>query len=100
MSQSATAHRPHPRPRDYWIIAVVLAAITAAEVAVTYVDLLDAAVAPLLLVMAAAKFFIVVGWYMHLRFDAPIYRKLFYVGVVAAPILFGAVLFSFGVLIG
>lgn len=97
---SAAAHRPHPRPRDYWIIAVILAAITAAEVAVTYIDLLDAAVAPLLLAMAAAKFFIVVGWYMHLRFDAPIYRKLFYVGVVAAPILFGAVLFSFGVLIG
>ncbi len=96
----ATAHRPHPRPRDYWIIAVILAAITGAEVAVTYIDFLDVASAPLLLVMAAAKFFIVVGWYMHLRFDAPIYRKLFYVGVVAAPILFGAVLLSFGVLIG
>ncbi|HEX5631205.1 MAG TPA: cytochrome C oxidase subunit IV family protein [Acidimicrobiia bacterium] len=97
---STTAHRPHPRPRDYWIIAVILAVITGAEVAVTYIDFLDVAAAPLLLVMAAAKFFIVVGWYMHLRFDAPIYRKLFYVGVVAAPILFGAVLFSFGVLIG
>ena len=96
----APAHRPHPRPRDYWIIAVVLGVITAAEVAVTYSDFLDAAVAPLLLVMAAAKFLIVIGWYMHLRFDAPIYRKLFYIGIVLAPLLFGAVLFSFGVLIG
>ena len=99
MTHAAT-HRPHPRPRDYWIIAVILAVITAAEVAVSYADFLDAAVAPLLLVMAAAKFLIVIGWYMHLRFDAPIYRKLFYIGVVAAPLLFGAVLFSFGVLIG
>jgi cytochrome c oxidase subunit 4 len=69
-------------------------------VTVTYLDFLDAAVVPLLLVMAAAKFLIVVGWFMHLRFDAPIYRKLFYLGVIAAPILFGAVLFTFGVLIG
>ena len=99
MSETAT-HRPHPKPRDYWLIAVVLGVITAAEVAVTYIDFLDVAVAPLLLVMAAAKFLIVIGWYMHLRFDAPIYRKLFYIGVVAAPLLFGAVLFSFGVLIG
>ncbi|OFW62751.1 MAG: hypothetical protein A2135_09185 [Actinobacteria bacterium RBG_16_67_15] len=97
---STAAHRPHPTPRDYWIVAVVLGVITAAEVSVTYLDFLDPAVAPMLLVMAAAKFLIVVGWYMHLRFDAPIYRKLFYIGVVAAPILFGAVLFTFGVLIG
>jgi cytochrome c oxidase subunit 4 len=92
--------RPHPRPRDYWIVALILAVITAAEVSVTYIDFLDAAVAPLLLVMAGAKFAIVVGWFMHLRFDAPIYRRLFIIGVIAAPILFGAVLFSFGVLIG
>ena len=97
---STAVHRPHPTPRDYWIVAVVLGVITAAEVSVTYLDFLDPAVAPMLLVMAAAKFLIVVGWYMHLRFDAPIYRKLFYIGVVAAPILFGAVLFTFGVLIG
>ena len=92
--------RPHPRPRDYWVVALILGVITAAEVSVTYIDFLDAAVAPLLLVMAAAKFAIVVGWFMHLRFDAPVYRRLFLVGVIAAPILFGAVLFSFGVLIG
>jgi len=92
--------RPHPRPRDYWVVALILGVITAAEVSVTYIDFLDAAVAPLLLVMAAAKFAIVVGWFMHLRFDAPVYRRLFLIGVIAAPILFGAVLFSFGVLIG
>ena len=97
---SETPHRPHPRTRDYWLIAVILGLITAAEVSVTYMDAFDPVVAPLLLVMAAVKFAIVVGWYMHLRFDAPLYRKLFYIGVVLAPILFGAVLFSFGVLIG
>ncbi len=100
MTVTSAQHRPHPRPRDYWVIALILGVITAAEVIVTYVDFLDAAVAPLLLVMAAAKFAIVVGWFMHLRFESPLYRRLFLIGVVAAPILFAAVLFSFGVLIG
>lgn len=95
----AGAH-PHPTPRDYWLIAVILGVITGAEIAVTYVDLLSSVVAPLLLIMGAAKFVIVVGWYMHLRHDAPIYRRLFLIGIVATPLLFGAVLFTFGVLIG
>lgn len=95
---SETAHS-HPRPRDYWVIALILAAITAGEVSVAYLDA-DAIVVPTLLVMAAAKFFLVVAWYMHLRFEAKLYRRLFYIGLAAAPILFGAVLFTFGVLIG
>jgi cytochrome c oxidase subunit IV len=93
-------HRPHPSPADYWKIALVLAVITGAEVWVTYVDVLDRVVAPLLIVMGGAKFFIVVGWYMHLRFEEKLMRNLFYIGIIAAPILFGAVLFTFGVLIG
>lgn len=90
----------HPAPRDYWLIAAILAVVTAAEVAVTYIDALDSVVAPLLIVMSAAKFLIVVGYFMHLRYDETIYRNLFLIGLVAAPILFGAVLFTFGVLIG
>lgn len=100
MTAQADQHRPHPTPRDYWLIAVILGVITAAEVAVTYMDFLEGVVAPLLLVMGVAKFTIVVGWYMHLRFDDPLYRRLFLMGLVAAPLLFGAVLFTFGVLIG
>jgi cytochrome c oxidase subunit 4 len=94
------AHRPHPKPREYWAIALVLGVITAAEVTVTYIDALGGAVVPLLLVMAAAKFWLVVAWFMHLRFEEPLYRNLFVIGLIAAPVLFGAVLFTFGVLIG
>jgi cytochrome c oxidase subunit 4 len=94
------AHRPHPTTRQYWEIALILAVITAAEVAVTYVDALDSVVVPLLLVMAVAKFWLVVAFFMHLRFDKPLYRNLFLIGIVATPLLFGAVLFTFGVLIG
>ena len=92
--------RPHPKPADYVRIALILFAITAAEVTVTYIDALDSARAPMLLVMSAAKFLLVVGWFMHLRYDRPAYRNLFLIGLILTPILFGAVLFSFGVLIG
>lgn len=82
------------------MIAGILAAITAVEVAIAYVDALDAVVAPALIFLSAAKFALVVGWFMHLRFDSKRYRRLFYIGLAAAPILFGAVLLTFGVLIG
>jgi len=90
----------HLTPRDYWMIAGVLFVITAVEVVVTYIDALDSLVPPILIVLSAAKFVLVVGWFMHLKFDLKRYRGLFYIGLVAAPILFGAVLFTFGVLIG
>jgi cytochrome c oxidase subunit 4 len=97
----ATHSRPHPRPRDYWVIAAILAVVTAAEVTVAYLpDSMpgrDAVVVPTLIVMAALKFFLVVTWFMHLKFDRPIYRRLFLIGLVAAPILFGAVLLAFGI---
>jgi cytochrome c oxidase subunit IV len=96
----ATHHRPHPTPKDYWKIAVVLAIVTAAEIWVTYVPALSSVVAPLLLSMGAAKFIIVVGWYMHLRYEERLMKNLFLIGLIATPILFGAVLFTFGVLIG
>ena len=96
---SDTAHA-HPTPRDYWLVALILAVITGAEVAVTYIDALDSVVAPLLIAMSAAKFTIVVGYFMHLKYEQRIYRNLFVLGLIAAPLLFGAVLFTFGVLVG
>jgi len=94
-----TSH-PYPAPRDYWLIALILAVITGAEVAIAYVDSLDFVVVPMLIVLAVVKFVIVVGWYMHLRYESILYRRLFLIGLIAAPLLFGAVLFTFGVLIG
>ncbi len=97
MSDSAQAHLS---PKDYWLIALVLGVITAAEVGITYWTALDRFVAPILLIMSAAKFTIVVGYFMHLKYEKRIYRNLFLIGLIAAPIVFGAVLLTFGVLIG
>jgi len=73
---------------------VVLVVITGFEVATSY---LEGDVNPNLLiaalgVMAVVKFFLVVGWFMHLRTDSRIFRRFFLLGLIAAPILYTIVL--------
>jgi cytochrome c oxidase subunit 4 len=88
--------RPHPSPLRYVIIAVVLVAVTAAEVSLYYLqgDLPNAVITPLLLIFAVLKFAIVASWYMHLRTDKPIFARFFVLGILAAILLFMVVLTS------
>jgi cytochrome c oxidase subunit 4 len=75
----------HPTERQYVAVAMVLAAITAAEVAVYYVKSIpDPLLIGMLCGMALLKFSIVVLWFMHLRFDSLIFRRLFVTGIVLA----------------
>jgi cytochrome c oxidase subunit IV len=101
MSDNA-AHPAHPTPAQYWKIAVVLAVLTAIEVALYYVDQeleLGAINAALLLVLAVAKFIIVVGWFMHLRFENPLLNRFFTGGFILAFSLYAIVLGLLGVLV-
>lgn len=82
----------HPTPRDYVNVAVILAIITAAEVAASYVALPRVLFVGGLTAMAVAKFAIVVGWYMHLKFDSPMFRRMFLFGLVLAVTIFLLVL--------
>jgi cytochrome c oxidase subunit 4 len=88
------AHTGSPTPKLYWMIALVLAVLTAIEVSVPYIDALDSVAVPLLLLLGAIKFLIVVGFFMHLKFDRPIYRNLFFIGVIGALIIFSVVLLA------
>jgi cytochrome c oxidase subunit 4 len=88
------AHTAAPTPRLYWIIALILAVLTAVEVAIPYIDTLDSVSVPLLLLLGATKFLVVVGFFMHLKFDKPIYRNLFFIGVIGALIIFSVVLLA------
>ena len=87
----------HPTVPQYVLIAVVLVVITAVEVAASYLegDVNDNVLIAALGIMAAVKFFLVVAWYMHLRFDSKIFRRFFLLGLVAAPILYTVVLLMF-----
>ena len=68
----------------YWMIGITLAIITGIEVAIFYIPAIGAALVPLLLVLSAAKFAIVVMFFMHLKFDSKIFTGLFLAGLSLA----------------
>jgi cytochrome c oxidase subunit 4 len=83
--QQAQVHESsHPTPITYILIAVILTVITAVEVAVVFMEGLKPLLVPILLVLSAAKFVIVVGFYMHLKFDARLYTTMFAGGFLLA----------------
>ncbi|MEN9793399.1 MAG: hypothetical protein RL330_1477 [Actinomycetota bacterium] len=65
----------------YIRIALILAAITALEVSTYYVDF-GPLFMPSLIIMMVVKFFMVVTYFMHLKFDSRIFGFLFYTGLV------------------
>jgi cytochrome c oxidase subunit 4 len=86
--------RAHPDPWQYVVVAVVLAVITAVEIAVSYSEgtIPDGLIVVLLLAMMVVKFFLVASWFMHLRTDQPVFKRLFILGAIAAPLLYLIVL--------
>jgi len=98
----STGHRPHPTPGQYWKIAAFLAFVTAAEVAMFYIDrelelgILNAAI---LLSLSAVKFLVVVGWFMHVRFERPMISRFFTAGFALACSLYLVVLAALGVVV-
>lgn len=76
-------HDEHMSWQTYAKIAAILTIITAIEVATYYVDIGEALVY-VLLVLSALKFGIVVGYYMHLKFDNRLYTYMFAFGLVTA----------------
>ena len=90
-------HGAHPTDAQYIRIALILAVITAVEVAVSYIKGLGDTSAPLLIALAAIKFFLVGSYFMHLRFDNRVLRRLFVTGIILALIVYAIVFLLLGV---
>jgi cytochrome c oxidase subunit IV len=82
----------HPQPKQYVIVAVVLAVVTAAEVAIYYISALQDLIIPFLIAFSLIKFILVALWFMHLRFDSRVFRRFFVTGIVLAILIFTVVL--------
>jgi cytochrome c oxidase subunit 4 len=85
----------HPTPAQYVKIAVILGVLTALEVAIAYIEALEGVLIPMLAALAVAKFVMVVGYFMHLKFDSKLFRYLFVTGLAFAFTVFGVVLVIF-----
>jgi cytochrome c oxidase subunit 4 len=94
----ASGHEVHHGLSDpgYVMVAIVLAVITALEVSLTYIDV-GPVFLPLLIVLMLIKFFSVVLFFMHLRFDNKLFSVLFYMGLFLAVGVYIVALFTFHV---
>ena len=89
-------HADHLGPRDYWLIALFLAVVTAVEVAITYIPGFDGTLLVVsLLVLGIVKFLTVVAFFMHLKYEPFTMNFMFYFGLLGALALFIAVLLAF-----
>ena len=88
----------HPSDRQYVKIALILGALTALEV-FTYFEsvhnLSDAALYVILVVLMILKFIYVVAWFMHLKFDSVLFKRVFTAGVVLALAVYLVMLTAF-----
>ena|SRR4026209_796120 len=102
-AHAADAHEEHHHPgwSTYWKVALILTLITIGEVWMYYIPAIVAsrAFVPLLLVLSALKFAIVVMFYMHLKYDHKLFRALFTGPLFIAGCTLIALMFLFGHLV-
>ena len=91
-----SAHEEHWSDLKYVQLFVFLVVVTAVEVALSYmVDDLGALFLPLLLILMVVKFFAVVLFFMHLKFDNRLFGLMFYMGLGLAIGVYVAALSTF-----
>ena len=84
----------HPSDFTYIKVALILAVMTTLEVLTYPFDFGHFAV-PLLLILMTLKFGTVVAYFMHLKFDSIMFRRLFIAGIITAVVVYSAALTMF-----
>ena len=88
-----TTEHAHPTAGVYLRVAAVLVILTVLEVGVFYVPAFHPVLVPVLLVLSAAKFTLVVMFYMHLKADSKVFTFLFGAPLMLAAVVMVALLF-------
>src|SRR5690349_22003962 len=91
-------HHAHPTAGTYVRVGAILTVITVIEVWAYYIPALVASTffVPLLLILSAVKFAIVVMFYMHLKYDHKLFRALFTGPFLVAALTLIGLMFLFG----
>ncbi len=95
--EAQVEHGAHPTEAKYIKVALVLAVLTAVEIALSYTGFPEAATNGALLILAAVKFIMVAAYFMHLKFDNKLLRRLFITGFVLAASVYVGYLLTLGV---
>jgi cytochrome c oxidase subunit 4 len=83
MSSQPVSHHAHelPDPATYLKLAVILGIFTIVETATYYIHISEFIITIALLIFMTCKFVIVVGYYMHLKFENRLLPAIFTVGI-------------------
>jgi cytochrome c oxidase subunit 4 len=95
-SAERAGRQAHPGPVEYIKIGSILAVITAVEVGIYYIEAIEDALVPILIVLSALKFSLVVMWFMHLKFDNRLFSWLLVGGLALIGLLLVVVLSTLG----
>ena len=76
--------KPHPQPWFYVAVGIILTLITAVEVAVFYLDVSGTVMMPIFIGLSVIKFWMVVAFFMHLKYDHKLFSVFFTGGLVLA----------------
>lgn len=96
-NETPAANHAHPTWSTYKWVALILTVITIVEVWIYYTPFTEHRLfVPSLLLMSAAKFALVLMFYMHLKYDAKVFRALFLGPLIIAIIAIVSLLFLFG----
>lgn len=92
---SSHAEGGHGTPKFYWMIGIILAVLTGFEIAAFYVK--PPFEIEILLTLSAVKFFLVTGFFMHLKFDNRVFTFVFVAGLVLAVFMVSALMLLYHV---
>ncbi len=98
MEETKAVEPAHPTAGTYVRVAAILTVLTVIEVGVFYVPAFRPFLAPILLVLSAVKFAIVVMFYMHLKMDSRFFTLMFGGPLLLASAVMLGLLFLYGVL--
>lgn len=86
MNAQPVSHHAHelPDPRKYVELAVILGIFTIVETATYYIHISELVITLALIVFMTCKFGIVVGYYMHLKFEHRLLLSIFAFGLAVA----------------
>lgn len=93
---SQNDERGHASTATYFTVGAILLIITLVEVGVFYVPAFKPILAPLLLILSAGKFALVVMFYMHLKYDHKLFTGVFLLPLAIATGVIIALLFLLG----
>ncbi len=95
MADTEVKEHAHPTVDVYLRVAAALVILTVLEVGVFYVPAFHGVLVPVLLVLSAAKFALVIMFYMHLKADNKFFTFLFGAPLLLAVGVMVALLFLF-----